>query len=716
MARAVAFVVASLFCIAAISIWGQAQKQQKKAPAQKETFTRPKPTKPIKPSVPSANRYQEDKVFLENADSLYRPKDEYEEFQVVKGNVCFRHGSMFMYCDSAFYYPEKNSMDAFGHVKMSQGDTLFVFSDKLYYDGTARHATLVKGPSRPDVQLKNRNVTLTTDSLDYDLNTEMGWYTTGGRLEDDVNTLTSIYGEYSPATKLARFRNDVLLVNRKDGYRMITEELDYNTGTHIANINQPTMIEGANDTIITSQGWYDTRTDHAQLTSRSTILHADSSRNITTLEGDSIIYDKHTRISRAYMFRDPAKQQRPMVLTDTARKVQLIGGYGEYNDSTRMALSADYPLLIEYSRPDTLFLRADTILSLIVTEMVWPDSLATPRSAELRARLRAFSGPQEMADSMHITLRLLPPDLPRPSSGSSIPIEVVEEREEIITDRTDRKSPTSPTSPISPTSLTRPISPTSLTRPISPTSPTDTLKRLDALGRDSAFMVPKDFHVAKALKRARFFNNDLQGIADTLIFRERDSLLFMIRKPVVWSGERQVYGNLIKVHFNDSTADWAHLPESGMVAEHVDEDFYNQLSGSDLKAWFKDQSLKHLEVEGNVQTIILPQENDSTYNKLVNAESSYLTVDMNGNKMEHMKMWPEVTGSVIPLFEIKKADQFIEGFHWLEALRPKREWYGDQVRWLDELGDVPDELDQYFNEAPIVRKRAKSPFSPIVPK
>lgn len=684
--RIIAGVLAMIFLAGTLSLWQSANAQTRKKTAPKqESFTRPKPTKPAKPTIPSADRYQEDKVFLENADSLFRPPHEYEEFQVVKGNVKFRHGGMWMFCDSAFYYPEKNSLDAFGHVEMRQGDTLFVYSDKLYYDGTMKHATLARGASRPNVQLKNRNVSLTTDSLDYDLNSEMGWYTTGGVLEDDVNTLTSIYGEYSPATKVARFRDDVILVNNKDGYRMTTEELEYNTGTHIANISRPTRIEGANDTIITTEGWYNTTTDHAQLTSRSTIVHSDSNRNVTTLEGDSIIYDKATRVSRAYMFRDIRKQQRPMVLTDTARKVVLYGGYGEYNDSTRKALAAEYPLLIEYSRPDSLFLRADTIVSLIKSEMVWPDSLASGRDAATRARLRQYKSLGEIAGSMPISLLLLPKDVKNPGHGLVTAVTETsssEIAEDIPDDTTEFPSDS--------VGLPR--------------------RRLDRLGRDSAYMVSKDFHVAMALKRARVFNKDIQGIADTLIFRQVDSMLYMIRKPVVWSGERQVYGNLIEVHFNDSTVDRAHLPQSGVLAEHVAEDFYNQLSGSELTAYFINQQLKHLSVDGNVQTIFLPQEKDSTYNKLVSAESSYLTVDMDGKDMKHLKMWPEVTGSVIPLFEVKKTQQFLDGFRWLEALRPKRSWYGNTVRWLDDLGDVPDDLERYFNEAPIIRQAPRSPF------
>lgn len=572
-----------------------AQSQNVRQAQAKESFTRPDPKKPIKPTIPDANRYQENKVFLENADSLYRPANEFEEYQIVKGTVKFRQGGMWLFCDSAYYYPERNSMDAFGHVEMRQGDTLFVYADKVYYDGLSRHAILTHGPSRSKVQLKNRSVTLTTDSLDYDIAGERGWYTLGGTLEDDINTLTSEYGEYSPATKIADFRYNVVLVNRKDGYKMYTEDLHYNTATHIADINTYTRIEGATDTIVTTGGNYNTATDYAVLTSRSLITHRDSAANVTTLEGDSIIYDKISRISRAFMFKDPSKIPAPMIINDTARKVTLIGGYGEYNDLTRSAFSTDYPLLIEYSRPDTLFLRADTVLSFIETFPV------------------------------------------------------------------------------------------------------------DTLNAES-----KEYNVARAIGRARFFSQDIQGIADTLLFKEKDSILYMIKKPVVWSGERQVYGNLINVHLNDSTADWAELPESGMLAEHVAENFYNQLTGTYMMAYFSDQQLDSLDVSGNVIAKLLPQEQDSSYNKLVHAESSFLHMEMDGKDMRFLKMWPEVTGNVKPLFEVKQADQFIDGFVWLEALRPVRDWYGSRARWLDDLGEVPDEMDEYFKAPPLFKALPKS--------
>ena len=588
--------------------YAQVQAKKKTQAKKEEVYTRPEPTRPIRPEIPTANRNQQDKVFLEYADELYTDEFLNKGHQVVRGNVKFRKGGMYMYCDSAYFYPETNSINAFGNVKMEQGDTLFVFSDLLYYNGERQMARL-RTNSRRKVRLINRDVTLTTDSLNYDLMTELGYFLDGGEIDDKKNRLSSIHGQYSPRTKDAEFNDDVLLENNEDGYTLETNRLLYNTDTHIAKIVDNTLIKSENDTIYCKKGWYNTNTDEAQLHSRSTIIHADSLNNVTTLEGDSIIYDKATGISRAYMFRDRNKDAQPMVLTDTANKTILIGGFGLFNDKTKESFATDYPLLIEHSRPDTIFLRADTI--------------------------RTFTynyGKKRV--------------------------------EPVLTD--------------------------SMGQPLDSLSQAMAIAEADSLNKET------EYHIAKAYRRARFFRNDMQGVADSMTYISRDSMMYLSCRPIIWSGERQVNGNQINIHFNDTTVDWAELPDFGMMAEAVEEEFYNQMSGKKMKAYLENQTLRHLYVDGNVQTIFLPMENDSTYNKLVNAESSYMTIDMADGKMDKLKMWPEVTGTVTPLFMIKKNQYYLPDFNWYEAIRPRREWYGDQSRWADDLGDIPDELEQYF--------------------
>ncbi|MDE5653836.1 MAG: hypothetical protein K2I48_10325 [Muribaculaceae bacterium] len=660
-------VVALLAIVIISSIFGicrDAYAQSKAAAAkshpagkQKDEYHRPEPTAPFTPQIPSSNRLRPDKVFLEQADSIIKPAVAGTDRQIVKGNVRFRQMGTWMYCDSAWYFPEQNSLDAFGNVRMEQGDTLFVYADKLFYDGTSRFARLHCGPSEREVRIINRNVSLTTDSLDYDLAAELAWYSRGGVLRDEVNTLTSVYGQYSPATKDAEFFHNVVLVGEQNDFRLTTDTLYYNTATHIARIETPTVITTTEDEILTSDGYYNTTSGVAELRSRSIVSHTDSLQRTTTLEGDSIVYDPETRISRAFQFRGPGKNGKPVVITDTARKAVLIGGYGYYNDMTREAMATVYPLMMEYSRGDTLFLRADTILTRLLPRPQpapqLPDSIAA-----LAAMTQAASTGIEAEGTEAI--------------GEIAGIAEERHAEEQNSEESPEESETPLTAVAIPAEPVR-IEPDSTAS----TQPTDSM-----------------WHYAKAWPRARFFRTDIQGVADTIVFTEIDSLLRLKRRPVAWNEERQVRGDTIIVHLNDSTADWAHIPGHAKMMEHVEEDFYNQLHADKMMMWFADGTLRRLEAEGSVETIMLPQESDSTFNRLVYAESSTLSIDMADGQLERLKMWPEVSGTVTPLFLVKRENQrMLPGAVWLDAIRPRREWYGGRLRWADDLGEVPEELE-----------------------
>ena len=192
--------------------------------------------------------------------------------------------------------------------------------------------------------------------------------------------------------------------------------------------------------------------------------------------------------------------------------------------------------------------------------------------------------------------------------------------------------------------------------------------------------------VLRAFNQVRFYRSDVQGICDSLQLSEADTIINMYRHAVVWNLERQIFGDEINIHLNDSAADWAMLPTGGFMAEHLGEIYYDQLSGKKMKAWFEEKELRRLDVDGNVQVIMFPQEKDSTYNKMVNAESSYMRLNLKAKQeVDRITMWPEVSGKVTPLFLAKKADMYLPQFQWYDALRPKTP---------DDIYDVSDELKQ----------------------
>ena len=142
----------------------------------------------------------ESRIYLLHSDRLFHDSNVDAKAQILVGNVQFRHEDILMYCDSALFYEESNSLDAFGNVRMLQGDTVSLDGDILYYNGLDKLARV-----RNNVVLVHGNTTLYTDSLDYDRLYNVGYFFEGGRLVTPDNDMTSDWGEYRPDIKLAIF-------------------------------------------------------------------------------------------------------------------------------------------------------------------------------------------------------------------------------------------------------------------------------------------------------------------------------------------------------------------------------------------------------------------------------------------------------------------------------------------------------------------------------
>ena len=279
------------------------------------------------------------RVYLVHADELRYDRWKNNDAQVLTGNVQFEHAGARLFCDSANFFEASNSFEAFGHVKMLQGDTLSLVSDYGYYDGNDQLMQALH-----HVVLKNRTTTLYTDSLYYDRLWNLGYFEEGGKLVDNGTTLTSDWGEYHTDTKLAIFYYDVKMTDKQ--FNLATDSLYYDTRQKKAHIIGPSDIISGRSHIYSELGYYDTRTEQAELLNRSRL---DNQGRM--LVGDSLWHDGKRGVSEAF---------RNVEFKDSVNKNILLCNYGYYEDSIGYALCTDSAVVIDYSQRDSLFMHADT--------------------------------------------------------------------------------------------------------------------------------------------------------------------------------------------------------------------------------------------------------------------------------------------------------------------------------------------------------------------
>ncbi|MFC5407960.1 OstA-like protein [Larkinella bovis] len=285
----------------------------------------------------------EELVILKHSDQLEGLQSGTEEIRKLTGNVRLQHKNMQMYCDRAVQNLSTNVIEAYGNVRMVQGDTLSVRGDTVFYFGASRQANV----SGRTVILKDRKMTLTTRKLEYDMVNGIAHYPVKGRIVDRENILTSREGYYNTRTKLFTFIEDVKLVNPK--YTLTADSLLYNSFSKIATFQGPTKIVSKEGTLIAKDGDYNTVSRLSNFQRRATI-----ETEKYTLTGDTLYGNNANDFYTA---------RGNVILFAKGDKTILTGDFGRYNRKAGVARMTGHALVKSISSSDTLFMRADTLWS-----------------------------------------------------------------------------------------------------------------------------------------------------------------------------------------------------------------------------------------------------------------------------------------------------------------------------------------------------------------
>lgn len=252
------------------------------------------------------------------------------------------HDGIDMYCDKAIFYGKEDFVEAYGNVKMVQGDTINLNSKYAEYSGKTQLAF-----ASGDVILTEPQSILTTDTLYFNRAKQEAYYKTGGKVvRDSSGTITSKIGRYFMPRKKYRFQDSVKLVNPE--YTLKTKILDYYTDTGHAYMYGPSTIEDAASKIYCERGFYDTESDTGYFVKKSRIDY-----NNRVFEGDSMYFDRNKNFASA---------TNNIKVTDTLNNSIVKGHYAEVYRAKDSVFITKRALAITLQEKDSIFMHADTLM------------------------------------------------------------------------------------------------------------------------------------------------------------------------------------------------------------------------------------------------------------------------------------------------------------------------------------------------------------------
>lgn len=313
----------------------------------------------------------EKKIQLIRTDSLLYENVEFGEYRKLIGNVLLKDGQATMRCDSAILDITANYLTAYGKpIHIKDGDSVDLWGNYLEYFGNQKQAKLTG-----NTIMRDKEMVLTAPEFNYNTETDIGFYTNGGRMVKENTVLTSQIGYYFHKTSEAIFYNNVMLKNKETN--IFADSMRYNTKSEIVYfIAQTKIIDKDSNIINTKEGYYNTKTEKAFFGKNTTINKEDKK-----IIGEEIEYDNSSKNAIA---------RGNVSFQDTTENITILSGQSIYTEKNEYIKAVNDPLMIAISTEkkdstteiDTMYLSADTLIS-YKTIVTHNDSLPNPDSAKV---------------------------------------------------------------------------------------------------------------------------------------------------------------------------------------------------------------------------------------------------------------------------------------------------------------------------------------------
>lgn len=592
--------------------------------------------------------YSNEGVLEEKGDSTFR---------YLFGDVEIRQDSVFMYADTALVLND-TMLFANGNILIQQGDSLSILSERLTYNANQRNALLDE-----DVVLISSEQRMYTPNLFYDLNSRIARFDQGALLTNDTTQLTSKSGYFDTALSQALFRDSVRVVG--DSFNLQADSILYFIELKRVDFLSPTLITHEANKLYCEEGFYLVDEGKAELTKKPQYVGKDLSAEALLIKYDErqglvqLIEEARLKDSLSLMqaseiryFEQEEKlmlieevkyQKDEVVVTgDTAFYYRALDAYDLYGH----AMLADKSFVVEAD--DQIF---------------YDDSLGTGYA----------KGHVILSDTTNQTSLFCDSTLIR-SSGDSFsclggsfgrPFALIEGEEGdslfIVAD----------------------------------TFLLNTIK--DTIQTDSVISRTLD-----AFQDVRVFGDQIQAICDSLSYLDLDSLMYFYGDPFAWSDSSQFTADTMFAQLANESIEKIHLNKNALVINSPDLLFFNQLKGRQMDVYFRGDSLDHLMVNGNVESIYFVQDEASAYvgmNKILSAQMKMYFAE---NSVKKLTFYQKPDGTTIPMAMVGRDPEKLAGFNWDLTFRPNTflDLFAPEKKRRQEVVEPSEEATPVYEERP----------------
>ena len=172
-------------------------------------------------------------------------------------------------------------------------------------------------------------------------------------------------------------------------------------------------------------------------------------------------------------------------------------------------------------------------------------------------------------------------------------------------------------------------------------------------------------------RHVRFYKSDMQGQCDTMTYNMADSTIRMRVKPILWTSDSQLTGDIINIKIAHRAIDSLIQQGNAFIISKDSIEGYNQIFGKEMVSRFRDGNIDHVNVNGDAKVISWLREDDSSLIGINKSTAKDMKILMKNKEISLIKYYQNIDETLFPEKDLKESERYLDGFIWREEERPK---------------------------------------------
>jgi len=443
---------------------------------------------------------------------------------------------------------------------------------------------------------------------------------------DSVNTYSD-YLRYLGNTKKAYLKGNVKLTDGKGV--LTTPDLDYDLNTHIGIYTKTGKVVTDSSTLTSQEGYYYGETRDVIFKKNVVLVNPDY--HVTT---DTLLYNTYTNVAT---FTVPT-----LITSGDKRKVLTSGGY--YDMQNKKAYFNKRP----HIEDSTTILDADEVASIDSSQQSEASGNVVYKDTAQGVTIFSNNLKSNGKESSFL--------------ATQKPIMVIKQDEDSIYMAAD-------------TFFSARLS--NLRKYRNVPEILDSLPATDSIRMNDSAIVKYDSakdRFFEAYYNVKIYSDSMQAVGDSLFYSAEDSAFRLFTNPVVWSRDSQLSGDTIYLFTQNRKPKRMYAYENAISIQKVGPDYYNQIKGRTMNAYFVNGEIDYVRTKGNSESIYYAQDDSSKFVGANQATADVIDMYFANREPQRVVFRNNLTGTMYPMRQINPDEMRLRGFKWLEDRRPKTKY------------------------------------------